>query len=111
MKVLHALAIVAASALLAPGSLRAQEAYPNKPVKVIVPFAPGGPSDVTARIIFAEMSKNVGKQFVIENHAGGAATSASRSRPAPRRTATPCCFPRRAFRSIPTPTPRSPMTR
>ena len=38
-----------------------------------MPFAPGGPSDVTARIIFAEMSKNVGKQFVIENHSGGAA--------------------------------------
>ena len=51
----------------------AQDAYPNKPVRVIVPFAPGGPSDVTARIIFAELSKNIGKQFFIENHAGGAA--------------------------------------
>jgi tripartite-type tricarboxylate transporter receptor subunit TctC len=85
MKVLHALAIVTASALLTPGALRAQEPYPNKPVKVIVPFAPGGPSDVTARIIFNEMSKNVGKQFFIENHAGAGAnigiTLAARAAP------------------------------
>ncbi len=72
--------------LLAAGQpATAQEAYPNKPVRVIVPFAPGGPSDVTARIIFAEMSKNLGKQFFIEDHAGGAAnigiTLAARSAP------------------------------
>ncbi len=72
--------------LLAAGQpATAQEAYPNKPVRVIVPFAPGGPSDVTARIIFAELSKNVGKQFFIENHSGGAAnigiTLAARSAP------------------------------
>jgi tripartite-type tricarboxylate transporter receptor subunit TctC len=85
MKVLHALAIVTASVLLTPGAPRAQEPYPNKPVKVIVPFAPGGPSDVTARIIFNEMSKNVGKQFFIENHAGAGAnigiTLAARAAP------------------------------
>jgi len=50
-----------------------KEAYPSKPVKVIVPFAPGGTSDVTARIIFNEMSKDTGKQFYIENHAGAGA--------------------------------------
>jgi tripartite-type tricarboxylate transporter receptor subunit TctC len=72
--------------LLAGGHVAAaQDTYPNKPVRVIIPFAPGGPSDVTARIIFAELSKNVGKQFFIENHAGGAAnigiTLAARSAP------------------------------
>ena len=71
--------------LLLPSAVRAQESYPNKPVKVIVPFAPGGPSDVTARIIFNEMSKNVGKQFYIENHAGAGAnigiTLAARAAP------------------------------
>jgi tripartite-type tricarboxylate transporter receptor subunit TctC len=81
----HALALLAATALLMPGTVRAQEPYPNKPVKVIVPFAPGGPSDVTARIIFNEMSKNIGKQFFIENHAGAGAnigiTLAARSAP------------------------------
>ena len=84
MKIIRSVVVIAAS-LLAIVSVHAQDAYPNKPVKVIVPFAPGGPSDVTARIIFAEMSKNVGKQFVIENHSGGAAnigiTLASRAAP------------------------------
>jgi len=84
MKFAGALAVLAAVAL-APNAARAQDTYPSKPVKVIVPFAPGGPSDVTARIVFAEMSKNVGKQFVIENHSGGAAnigiTLASRAAP------------------------------
>ena len=70
----------------------AQDAYPNKPVRVIVPFAPGGPSDVTARIIFAELSKNVGKQFFIENHARRRGQHRHHARAAaPRRTATPCC--------------------
>src|SRR5882757_7093233 len=83
-KFAHTLAVLTAIAWM-PSAINAQETYPNKPVKVIVPFAPGGPSDVTARIIFAEMSKNVGKQFVIENHSGGAAnigiTLASRAAP------------------------------
>jgi tripartite-type tricarboxylate transporter receptor subunit TctC len=62
-----------ASLALGGHPVAAQEAYPSKPVRVIVPFAPGGPSDVTARIIFTELSKNMGKQFFIENHAGGGA--------------------------------------
>ena len=85
MKISRALMASFAAILITAAAGHAQEAYPSKPVKVIVPFAPGGPSDVTARIIFAEMSKNVGKQFVIENHAGGAAnigiTLASRAAP------------------------------
>src|SRR3954468_3022680 len=85
MRFVRALTVLAAAALLMPGTVNAQEPYPNKPVKVIVPFAPGGPSDVTARIIFNEMSKNLGKQFFIENHAGAGAnigvTLAARSAP------------------------------
>jgi tripartite-type tricarboxylate transporter receptor subunit TctC len=85
MKFLHRLAIVAAAAFLLPCGAHAQDAYPSKPVRVIVPFAPGGPSDVTARIIFNEMSKSLGKQFYVENHAGAGAnigiTLAARSAP------------------------------
>ena len=85
MKFVHALAILAAAAADAQRGPRPGAPIPTKPVKVIVPFAPGGPSDVTARIIFAEMSKNIGKQFFIENHAGGAAnigiTLAARAAP------------------------------
>jgi tripartite-type tricarboxylate transporter receptor subunit TctC len=45
--------------------------YPNRPVKVIVPFAPGGVTDVIARLWAQRMSSNLGQQFYVENHAGG----------------------------------------
>jgi tripartite-type tricarboxylate transporter receptor subunit TctC len=45
--------------------------YPNRPVKVIVPFAPGGVTDVIARLWAQRMSANLGQQFYVENHAGG----------------------------------------
>ncbi len=44
--------------------------YPNKNVKVIVPFAPAGPTDVMARLIAQKLSENLKQQFYIENHAG-----------------------------------------
>jgi tripartite-type tricarboxylate transporter receptor subunit TctC len=45
--------------------------YPNRPVKVIVPFAPGGVTDVIARLWAQRMSSSLGQQFYVENHAGG----------------------------------------
>lgn len=44
--------------------------YPDKPVKVIVPFAPAGPTDVMARLIAQKLSENLKQQFYIENHPG-----------------------------------------
>ena len=44
--------------------------YPNKPVKIIVPFAPAGPTDVIARVVADKLSANLGKQFYVENRAG-----------------------------------------
>ncbi|MBN8909703.1 MAG: tripartite tricarboxylate transporter substrate binding protein, partial [Rhodospirillales bacterium] len=41
--------------------------YPEKPVKIIVPFAAGGPTDVTARLVANHLSHKLGKQFYIEN--------------------------------------------
>jgi tripartite-type tricarboxylate transporter receptor subunit TctC len=46
------------------------QSYPNKPVKLIVPFAPGGFTDVVARILGQRLSTAMGQQFVIENKAG-----------------------------------------
>jgi tripartite-type tricarboxylate transporter receptor subunit TctC len=46
------------------------QAYPNKPVRLIVPFAPGGFTDVVARILGLRLSAAMGQQFVIENKAG-----------------------------------------
>lgn len=66
--------VLTASVLtLAMGSVFAQ-AYPNKPVKLIVPFAPGGFTDVVARILGQKLSVAMGQQFVIENKAGAGST-------------------------------------
>src|SRR5450830_818282 len=46
------------------------QSYPNKPVKVIVPFSPAGPTDVMARLIAQKLSENLKQQFYIENHPG-----------------------------------------
>jgi tripartite-type tricarboxylate transporter receptor subunit TctC len=48
----------------------AQVTYPDRPVRLIVPFAPAGPVDVVARIIGQKLSETLGKQFFIENQAG-----------------------------------------
>ncbi len=47
-----------------------EPAYPSRPVRIIVPFAPGGPLDVIARIIAQRLTETWGQQFVIDNRAG-----------------------------------------
>ena len=59
------------AALLAPPGALAQ-AYPAKPVRVIIVFPPGGSNDVTARIVFAKMNEITGQNFVLENRGGAA---------------------------------------
>jgi tripartite-type tricarboxylate transporter receptor subunit TctC len=61
-------------ALQATGSAYAQ-AYPNKPIKMIVPFPPGGPTDGMARIISDRLGTVLGQSVVIENKGGGAGGS------------------------------------
>jgi tripartite-type tricarboxylate transporter receptor subunit TctC len=60
-----------AAALLALGaSANAQEKFPNKPVKVLVPYAPGGATDIVARIVTEPMRHALGQPFIIENKPG-----------------------------------------
>jgi tripartite-type tricarboxylate transporter receptor subunit TctC len=63
---------LAAGAVALPAVLRAARAqtYPTRSVRVIVPFAPGGPTDVCARLIAQKLSEHLGKQFYVENVAG-----------------------------------------
>ena len=63
--------------LISPAS--AQQAYPSKPITVIVPFAAGGPTDVVARIIGEHMARTLGQSILIENVAGaGGSTGMTR---------------------------------
>jgi len=59
----------------------AAQTYPSRPVRVIVPFAPGGPTDVFARLIAQKMSEQTGKQFYVEN-VGGAGGNTGQGRAA-----------------------------
>jgi tripartite-type tricarboxylate transporter receptor subunit TctC len=61
---------VACAAAVLPAVPRAQPAWPSRPVKMIVPFAPGGASDFVARIAQPKLSELLGQQVVIENRAG-----------------------------------------
>lgn len=51
-------------------NLQAQT-YPNKPIRLVVPFAPGGSSSIVARALAAEMEKGLGQTIVIDNKGGG----------------------------------------
>jgi len=75
MRAMHLAAAVAA-VLVIGGSATAQ-VYPSRPITLIVPFAPGGPTDVTSRIVGEHMSRTLGQQFVIENVAGAGGTIGS----------------------------------
>ena len=62
-----------ASSLAAPDA-RAQGSWPAKPVTVVVPFPPGGGTDAFARPLFAAMTRNLGRQFIIDNKGGAGGT-------------------------------------
>ena len=48
----------------------AAQTYPNKPVRVVVPYPPGGPTDIVARVLFQQVSEATGQQFLVDNRAG-----------------------------------------
>src|SRR5262245_54574587 len=70
------LAAGAAALPFAPQVARAQ-AYPTRPITLIVPFGAGGPTDVFARIVAEHMSRTLGQRFVVENVAGAGGTTAT----------------------------------
>jgi len=61
---------VGAAALPTMSRLAMAQTYPTRPVRMIVPYAPGGPTDVFARLIVQKLSEHFGKQFYVENVGG-----------------------------------------
>ena len=72
-------------ALAISGPALSQGAYPNKPIRILVGFAPGGPSDIIARVVGAKTGEIMGAQFIVENKtgAGGAIATQELARSAP----------------------------
>jgi len=68
MFVLPRIAVAMAAACCAAAALA--QPFPSKPIRLVVPFAPGGSSTIVARAFSAEMSKGLGQQFVVENKPG-----------------------------------------
>ena len=70
----HLLA-VGAGALAAPSLARAQDKYPERTVRLVVPFAPAGPTDIIGRMVADKMTPVIGQTMIVENKAGAKGTT------------------------------------
>jgi tripartite-type tricarboxylate transporter receptor subunit TctC len=67
---LHAIAALIVAGLLLSGGSAVAQTYPAKPIHLLVPYAPGGPADIAARLIGAKLTDAWGQQVVVENRPG-----------------------------------------
>ena len=78
-RALAAAAIAATLGLGAAAPSHAQDKYPSRPIKLLVPFPAGGPVDVMGRLVAQQLSSSLGQQVVIENRAGAGSTLAAKA--------------------------------
>src|SRR5262249_6228894 len=72
MQTTHSLLLKAAGLLLALTTVAAAQDYPTKPVRLIIPFPPGGSNDVVGRVFATHLSEQLGKQVIVDNRGAGA---------------------------------------
>jgi len=65
------LRVLAAVLMLTAGSVALAQSYPNKPIRYIIPFPPGGTTDIVGRLVADQMSRVIGQPLVVENRGGG----------------------------------------
>ena len=70
-------AVLAAVALLMPAAGVLAQAYPAKPVRLLIPWPPGGANDVVGRIVAQRLTEQLGQQFIVENRGGASGTIGS----------------------------------
>jgi len=69
-KLIHSLAVLATAFTLTAGAQAQADNYPNKPIRMVVAFAPGGSADINARAVGLQLSKDLGGTIVVENKGG-----------------------------------------
>jgi len=79
------LSAIAGAVIAGPTSVAAQSGFPNRPIRILVGFAPGGPSDIISRVVGTKMGEILGVQVVVENKtgAGGVIATQEAARSAP----------------------------
>jgi tripartite-type tricarboxylate transporter receptor subunit TctC len=71
------LAALASAGALAQAQAQAPDAYPTRPVRIVVPYAPGGNADLLTRLFAKELTEALGQQFIVDNRPGGATNIAA----------------------------------
>ena len=88
---------MAAVCAMSTGAVQAQN-YPDKPIRLVVPFAPGGGADIVARVLAGPLAKRLGQPMIVDNKPGGGATTGADFVARHPPMATRCCTRRRGCR-------------